>query len=338
MANPIQPLVMLDIEGTELTAADRELLQHPAVGGIIFFSRNIEDRTQLCGLSSQVRALRPELLQAVDQEGGRVQRLRDGVVRLPPMGRIDEVFEGDQAKVASYCLGRLMASEVVANGLDISFAPVLDLNYGHSEIIGDRSFGRNPERVAALALSFIEGMNLAGMQATGKHFPGHGYVAADSHLALPRDERDLAAIQAADLIPFAWLSQHLAGIMPAHIVYEQVDSQPAGFSSYWLQQVLRDELGFEGVIFSDDLSMAGAQAAGSTVAACQAALEAGCDMVLACNDRSAAEAVVDEVERLCAAGEVSPRRPATALLAGSGQAMQPAEYYEAEQYALKLAE
>jgi beta-N-acetylhexosaminidase len=338
MSHAIQPLVMLDLLGTDVTAAERELLLHPAVGGVIFFSRNIEDRTQLCALSSELRRLRPDLLQAIDQEGGRVQRLRDGVVRLPPMRRIGEVFDGSEAQVASYCLGRLMASEVLACGLDISFAPVLDLDYGNSDIIGDRSFGQTTEQVIALASAFIQGMNAAGMAATGKHFPGHGFVAADSHLALPRDERSKEDIFASDIRPFAALAGQLAGVMPAHVVYEQVDAQPAGFSSVWLQQILRRELGFKGVIFSDDLSMAGARAAGDHADGCRAALAAGCDMVLVCNDQSAAIQVVEAVEKLCVAGEVGERVPASRLLGSAGKSMAPHEYYEAEAYARRLLE
>lgn len=333
MNQPIQPLVMLDIEGTSLTADDKALLQHPAVGGVIFFSRNIEDRIQLCGLSSEIRRLRPDLLQAVDQEGGRVQRLKDGVTTLPPMGRIRDVFEGDAAKLASYCIGRLMASEVTACGLDLSFAPVLDIDFDRSGVIGDRSFSTDADEVVSLAGSFIQGMEAAGMAATGKHFPGHGYVKADSHLAIPHDSRTKDAIWSQDLLPFRQLAPLLRGIMPAHVIYDAIDDQPAGFSPYWLQSVLRDELKFNGLIFSDDLSMEGARAAGSHAEAANAALQAGCDMVLVCNDRSAAIKVVDAVESLCAAGKIPQKVPASSLLAEPGKAMDPHEYYEAEAYA-----
>lgn len=338
MNRAIQPLVMLDLLGTDVSATERELLLHPAVGGVIFFARNIEDRAQLCALSNEVRRLRPDVLQAIDQEGGRVQRLKDGVVRLPAMRRIGEVFADDEAKVASYCLGRLMASEVLACGLDLSFAPVLDIDHGASTIIGDRSFGTSAEAVVALASAFIAGMNAAGMAATGKHFPGHGFVVADSHLALPQDTRSHAEIFATDIKPFAALASQLAGIMPAHVVYEQVDHLPAGFSSVWLQQILRRELGFNGVIFSDDLSMAGARAAGDHAQACAAALAAGCDMVLVCNDQNAAIKVVEEVERLCTATDISARVPVSGLLACAGKSMAPHEYYEAQAYAQRLLE
>lgn len=338
MSHAIQPLVMLDLVGTDVTDVERELLLHPAVGGVIFFARNIEERTQLCALSNAVRRLRPDLLQAIDQEGGRVQRLKDGVVRLPPMRRIGEVFAGDEARVASYCLGRLMASEISACGIDISFAPVLDIDHGNSEIIGDRSFGKDAASVIELAGAFIQGMTSAGMAATGKHFPGHGHVVADSHLDLPRDLRSRDDIFATDIAPFAALAGQLAGIMPAHVVYEQVASEPAGFSSLWLKDILRRELGFEGVIFSDDLSMAGARAAGSHADGCRAALAAGCDMVLVCNDQNAAISVVQEVERLCVAGEVDAKVPVHRLLTRPGKSMTPPEYYEAERYARRLLE
>lgn len=337
MSHPILPLVMLDIEGTTLTDEDREVLRHPATGGVIVFSRNIDFKAQLCGLVSSIREINPELLIAIDQEGGRVQRLKDGVVRLPAMRRIGEVFGGDEAQVASYCLGRLMASEMLAVGFDISFAPVLDIDYGNSNIIGDRSFGTSAKQVIELSSAFIKGMNEAGMIATGKHFPGHGYVAADSHLALPIDERSKSDIYAADIKPFAELAPLLGGIMPAHVVYRQVDSKPAGFSSVWLQDILRKEIGFKGVIFSDDLSMEGAKSAGSTAAATQAALEAGCDMVLVCNDRKAALEALEAAAEWC---QAAPRERvlAKALLAKPGKFMLPHEYYEAEAFANRLVE
>lgn len=337
MNHPVLPLVMLDIEGTSLTAEDREVLRHPATGGVIIFARNIEFKAQLCGLLSSIREVNPDLLIAVDQEGGRVQRLQDGVVRLPAMRRIGECFTGDQAQVASYCLGRLMASEMLAIGFDISFAPVLDIDHGHSEIIGDRSFGRTADEVITLASAFIKGMNEAGMAATGKHFPGHGHVVADSHLALPVDERSKADIFAADIRPFAELSHLLAGVMPAHVVYRQVDDKPAGFSSVWLQGILRQQLQFKGVIFSDDLSMEGAKSVGSTAAATHAALDAGCDMVLVCNDRAAALEALEAARQWC---QAAPRQRVAAktLQASAGKFMLPHEYYEAEAFARQLLE
>lgn len=294
-----QPLLMLDIGGTELTDEDRELLAHPGTGGLIFFSRNFESRDQISALVKAIRAVRPEILVAVDQEGGRVQRFREGFTRLPPMRRLGERFDHDpqQASVQAYQLGALMASELVACDIDISFAPVLDLDFGQSSVIGDRSFHTQAQAVTTLAGAFIDGMRAAGMAATGKHFPGHGFVQADSHLELPVDTRTLDDIIAADLVPFRALADRLAGIMPAHVVYEQVDAQPAGFSPFWLQAVLRQQLGFSGVIFSDDLAMAGAAAAGSYAQRAEAALSAGCDMVLVCNDRAGAVQVLEYLQQ-----------------------------------------
>jgi beta-N-acetylhexosaminidase len=266
--------VMLDVAGTELDGEDRDLLTHPLVDGLILFSRNYEEPGQLRELIRAVRAVRPEMLIAVDQEGGRVQRLREGFTRIPPM-----------------------AEELRVLDIDISFAPVLDLDQGLSTVIGDRSFGAEPEQVIALASAWIAGMNSAGMAATGKHFPGHGAVAADSHNELPVDERGLDQIRARDLRPFAELRDELAGIMPAHMLYPAVDEhRPAGFSPYWLRELLRGELGYAGVIFSDDLAMAGAAGAGGSPERAEAALEAGCDRVLICNDRAAAVAVIEGLE------------------------------------------
>jgi len=305
---------MLDIAGTALDAADREWLAHPAVGGLILFARNFEDREQLCALTASIRAVRPEILIAVDQEGGRVQRFRRDFVRLPPMAALGRRFDHapDTALAEARLLGRLMADELVQCDVDISFAPVLDLDYGASSVIGDRSFHADADSLTALATAWIDGMAEAGMAATGKHFPGHGFVVADSHLELPRDERDLAAIRAADLRPFAALAPRLAGIMPAHVVYPAVAPEPAGFSPFWLQQILRGELGFRGVIFSDDLTMQGAAATGDYAARTHAALDAGCDMVLVCNDRNAAVQVVETVTRRA---EDRVRVPASGLRA-----------------------
>lgn len=291
-------LLMLDIEGTVLTPEDRELLAHSSVGGLILFSRNYRDRRQLCDLIAAVREVRADLLIAVDQEGGRVQRFRDGFTRLPPMASLAGWWarEPGEALEASRLLGQLMAGELLECGVDISFAPVLDLDYGTSEVIGDRSFGDTAEQVVALAGAFIDGMHDAGMAATGKHFPGHGHVAADSHLELPRDERTLEEIEVSDLQPFRLLSDRLDGIMPAHVVYSHVDVQPAGFSRRWLQDILRDELGFTGTVFSDDLAMAGARVGGDYAGRAAAALTAGCDMVLVCNDRPGALQVLAHLE------------------------------------------
>lgn len=291
----MQGCLMLDIGGTWLTAEDRQLLRQPEVAGLILFARNIESPRQVRELSMAIRAVRPDLLLAVDQEGGRVQRLRQGFVRLPAMAAIAAQSNAEQ--LAEHC-GWLMATEVLAVGLDLSFAPVLDLDYQRSAVIGTRSFHGDPHRAAQLAGAFIRGMAAAGMAATGKHFPGHGWAEADSHVAIPVDERSLEQIRAADLQPFALLSQQLAAVMPAHVIYPQVDSQPAGFSRRWLQDILRGELQFKGVIFSDDLSMAGAHVVGDAANRIEAALTAGCDMGLVCNDRAAAELALSALQRL----------------------------------------
>ncbi len=290
----MQGSLMLDIAGTWLCAEDRQILRQPEVGGLILFARNIEDPRQVRELCLAIRRLRPDLLLAVDQEGGRVQRLRQGFVRLPAMRELGAA--PDAVALAGHC-GWLMATEVLAAGLDFSFAPVLDLDHGRSAVIGTRAFGSDPARVAELAGAFIDGMHAAGMAATGKHFPGHGWPEADSHVAIPRDERSLEAIRACDLQPFARLAGRLDGIMPAHVIYPQVDEQPAGFSRRWLQDILRGELGYRGAIFSDDLSMAGAHVAGAADARVAAALGAGCDMALVCNDRGSAEQALGWLQR-----------------------------------------
>ena len=290
----MQGSLMVDIAGTWLTAEDRQLLRQPEVGGLILFARNIQTPGQVRELCRAIRAVRPELLLAVDQEGGRVQRLRRDVVRLPAMGQLSG--RADSVELSRLC-GWLMATEVLAVGLDFSFAPVLDVDYQRSQVIGARSFG-NVEQVIELGGAFIAGMGEAGMAATGKHFPGHGWAEADSHVAIPTDERDLDTLQRTDLRPFRALLPRLDGVMPAHVIYPAVDAQPAGFSRRWLQDILRGELGYQGVIFSDDLSMAGAHVAGDAGQRVAAALEAGCDMGLVCNDRAAAELALSRVQQL----------------------------------------
>jgi len=289
--------IILDIEGTELTAQDKELLQHPGVAGVILFTRNYHDPVQLCELTKSIRAAAAKpLLITVDHEGGRVQRFREGFVHIPAMAEIARQAETEnQAIEFAQSLGWLMASEVLACNIDHSFAPVLDIQ-GKSEVIGDRAFGTAPEQVARLAGAFMQGMRTAGMKTTGKHFPGHGTVVADSHIAIPVDERDLDAIEKHDLKPFEQLCSQLDAVMPAHVVYPQVDELPAGFSPFWLQQVLRKQLGFKGVIISDDLTMEGAAVVGGFAERAERALDAGGELVLVCNNRDAAIEVIDKVK------------------------------------------
>jgi beta-N-acetylhexosaminidase len=298
MSASLQGSLMVDIAGTWLTADDRHLLRQPQVGGLILFARNIEHPRQVRDLCTSIRAIRPDLVLAVDQEGGRVQRLRQGFVRLPAPGRIADAGEGEHAQALALAAGWIMATEVLAAGLDLSFAPVLDLDHGRSAVIGARSFSGNADKATALAGAFIEGMNQAGMAACGKHFPGHGWAEADSHVAIPVDDRTLETLRATDMQPFIRLRHRLAAVMPAHVIYPAVDNRPAGFSRHWLQGILRGELGYAGVIFSDDLSMAGAHVVGDAAARIEAALQAGCDMGLVCNDRAAAELALGAVQRL----------------------------------------
>lgn len=292
--------LMIDVDGLDLTAEDRELLQHPLVGGLIFFARNYRDRAQLQELVAAIRAVRPDILLAVDQEGGRVQRFRDQFTRLPSMQALTAV--ADEALLRD--AGWLLAAELLAEGIDFSFAPVLDADDQHCRIVGDRSFCADPAGVAARVRPFMAGMHEAGMATTGKHFPGHGHVLEDSHEELPEDERTLEQVMAGDALPFVECigARELDAVMPAHIRFVEVDSQPVGFSRFWLQDVLRGQLDFDGVIFSDDLSMEGAGAAGGYGARIRAALDAGCDMGIVCNNRAGA------LEALQALENFSPRR------------------------------
>ena len=291
---------MLDLEGPQLTAQERQLLSSPAVGGVILFARNIVDRTQVAQLNQSIRDVNPSLLLAVDQEGGRVARLRQGYTPLPAMQRLGEWYLRDQAGAAAAAreLGWLMAVEVLASGFDLSFAPVLDVDRDYCSVIGDRAFSDTPAAVVELAGAFIAGMSDAGMAATGKHFPGHGGVVGDSHLELPVDRRDWQQLLCSDLLPFRALAPQLAAVMPAHILFPAVDADhPVGFSPHWLGDKLRGQLGFAGVIFSDDLSMQGAAGIGSYCQRAAAALQAGCDMVLVCNHRQGALEVIDWLQR-----------------------------------------
>lgn len=296
--------VMLDLESTRLSADEPDLLRRPEVGGVILFGRNVESAGQVRELCDAIRRVRPDLLIGIDQEGGRVQRIREGVTRLPSMRRLgrDAAHQPEATRRLCQDTGWLLGMEMAACGLDLTFAPVLDVDGGTSTVIADRSFSSSPETVTALAGAFIDGLHEAGMVAVGKHFPGHGGVMADSHLELPVDDRALETLRGHDLVPFTHLASRLDAVMPAHVVYSAFDTRPAGFSPAWLG-MLRESLGFKGVIFSDDLSMAGAASAGSPGERARAALSAGCDMLLVCNDRQAALAVLDA----CAEHRPTPR-------------------------------
>ena len=287
---------MLDIEGLLLTTADRDLLAEPAVGGVILFSRNYASPSQLSDLVASIRALRsPPLLIAVDQEGGRVQRFREGFSAIPPMRRIGREYDRDpdEALELARTAGWLIASELRAVDVDLSFAPCVDLDHGVSEVIGERAFHSNPDAVAALTASFCRGLRKAGMVAIAKHFPGHGAVVADSHEKLPIDRREFGDLLD-DLRPYETLIGHrlLAGVMLAHVVYVETDALPAGFSRYWIEDQLRAQLGFDGAVFCDDLAMKATIKFGSMPKRAELALAAGCDMVLICNDRPAARVTV----------------------------------------------
>jgi beta-N-acetylhexosaminidase len=293
--------VMIDLAGPALTAEERELLRHPRVGGVILFSRNYESPEQLLALTADIHGLRePHLLVGVDQEGGRVQRFREGFTRLPSPAVFGRIYDHDPKhadRLAATC-GWLMAAELRAVGVDFSFAPVLDLDRGLNQVIGDRAFHRQPDVVADLGRAYLAGMHRAGMAGVGKHFPGHGGVSADSHVAVPVDERRFADIYMEDILPFERLiDEGLAGIMPAHVIYPRLVPEPSGFSSFWLRRVLRDRLGFQGAIFSDDLAMEGASVAGDLPDRARAALAAGCDMVLLCHRREAVAGILDALAR-----------------------------------------
>ena len=300
--------ITLDVVGQELNAEDRRRILHPLTGGVILFGRNFKDRKQLTKLTADIKKLRPDVLISIDHEGGRVQRCRtDGFTHLPAMRKLGELWlakkqsthtaeSAAQAMAAATACGYVLAAELRACGVDFSFTPVLDLDFGRSGVIGDRAFSRDPQIVFALAKSLNEGLRLAGMANCGKHFPGHGWAEADSHVAIPVDERSLAEILNDDAKPYEWLDLSLAAVMPAHVIYPQVDQNPAGFSKIWLHSVLRQELGFEGVIFSDDLSMEGASVAGSVVKGAEMALDAGCDAVLICNRPDLADQLLDSLQ------------------------------------------
>jgi beta-N-acetylhexosaminidase len=289
---------MIDVQGTSLTEEDRELMQHPLLGAVILFTRNFESIEQLERLVADIRAVRtPPLLVTVDHEGGRVQRFRKGFTILPPMRTVGRQYDLDQAagKLLARQCGWLMAAELRSVAIDMSFAPCVDLDYGVSSVIGDRAFHRDPQVVAELAVAFIGGMREAGMAATAKHFPGHGAVAPDSHVAIPVDRRELPDLDE-DLHPYRRLiANGLPAVMAAHVIFEQVDSLPAGFSSRWMQRELRGNLGFDGAIFTDDLSMKGAEVVGDMPQRAAAALKAGCDVLSLCNDRKGVLQVIESL-------------------------------------------
>jgi beta-N-acetylhexosaminidase len=290
---------VIDVVGLALTDDDRRRLSHPAVGGVILFSRNFQDVQQLVALTEEIERLRdPALPICVDHEGGRVQRFRTGFTLLPPMRDLGKLWDRDRpaGRAAARAAAYVAAAELGAHGVDFSFAPVLDIDFGASGVIGDRALHFDPTAVGALGASLVQGFADAGMAAVGKHFPGHGFAEADSHVALPRDERPLKEIEGKDLVPYKpAIEAGMAAVMPAHVIYTQVDSEPAGYSRIWLQDILRGKLGFDGLIFSDDLSMEGASTAGGIAERARAALGAGCDMVLLCNDPVGQEVLLESL-------------------------------------------
>ncbi len=292
--------LMVDLAADCISAEERELLQSPQVGGVILFSRNFTSVERLIQLIEEIHEIRhPRLLIAIDQEGGRVQRLREGFTQLPAINLLGQIYDSEpkRANKLATASGWLMASELRSIGIDFSFAPILDLNYGVSQVIGDRAFHKDPEIVSILATRYIQGMRNAGMQAVGKHFPGHGAVTADSHIELPTDTREFEDIAMQDLVPFKRLIDNgLAGLMSAHVVYEKVDPQIATFSKLWLQDVLRKQLEFNGAIFSDDLNMKAADCSDEYLLRAQKALDAGCDMALICNSSENACLVAEQLE------------------------------------------
>lgn len=299
VAMPLGP-VIVDVEGFELTAAERQRLLHPLVGGVILFTRNYADREQLGRLTAAIHALRtPRLPISVDHEGGRVQRFRPGFTPIAPMRELGRLWDRDVLAACKEAteVGYTIGSELRAVGVDLSYTPVLDLDYGASSVIGDRAFHADERVVTMLARSLSHGLLLAGIGNCGKHFPGHGYASADSHIALPVDDRSLKDILAHDGAPYGWLGRTLTAVMPSHVLYPQVDSRTAGFSPYWLRTILRKRLGFDGLIVSDDLTMAGAAVAGDIVARAEAAYAAGCDTVLVCNRPDLADELLARLKK-----------------------------------------
>jgi len=301
--------VVVDVVGPVLTDEDRERIRHPAAGAVILFARNYENSEQLAALTADIERQRePALPVCVDHEGGRVQRFREGFTAIPPMRALGKLWDRDRdaAREAATSIGYVIASELGAHGVDFSFAPVLDLDYGGSSVIGDRALHFDPTAVGALGACLVRGLAQGGVAAVAKHFPGHGYAEADSHVAVPRDERSFKEIARKDIVPYkAVIDAGLAAVMPAHVIYPQVDPNPAGYSKHWLQEVLRGQLGFRGLVFSDDLSMEGAAVAGGPPQRARAALAAGCDMVLLCNSPKGLDELLESLKD---APPVAPER------------------------------
>ena len=291
---------MVDVLGTALTDEDRARIRHPAAGAAILFARNYESPEQLAALTADIERQRePALPVCVDHEGGRVQRFRAGFTAIPPMRTLGKLWDRDRdaARQAATSIGYIIAAELGAHGVDFSFAPVLDLDYGGSSVIGDRALHFDPTAVGALGAGLVRGLAQGGVAAVAKHFPGHGYAEADSHIAVPRDERAFKEILKKDIAPYkAVIEAGLAAVMPAHVIYPQVDPNPAGYSRHWLQEVLRGQLGFRGIVFSDDLSMEGAAVAGGPPQRARAAVEAGCDMVLLCNNPAGLDELLESLK------------------------------------------
>jgi beta-N-acetylhexosaminidase len=330
---------VIDPAGAALSEDDRRRLCHPAVGGVILFAHNYESPQQLSALTQEIEALRePALPVCVDHEGGRVQRFREGFTAIPPMRRLGNLWDRDRtaAREAAHATGYVIAAELAAHGVDFSFAPVLDLDYGGSSVIGDRALHYDPIAAGTLAAELVKGFDAGGMAAVGKHFPGHGYATADSHVAVPMDERSAAEIMKKDVAPYRpAIAAGLAGVMPAHVIYPKVDAEPAGYSRHWLLEVLRGQLGFDGLIFSDDLAMEGASTAGGIPERARAALAAGCDMVLLCQNPKGQDELLEALGELQIA---EPRRLERMRRRGGRDLRKSVAYREAQAALGKLAD